>query len=173
MSKCQQMYSTKFPASRGLFSLVLGGGRKRATHQIPGIRSLCQQGKYQIPKLILVELFRFSRLFLFVFCSPLHFAALHTIHHLNSAPCKGIRILESGKFLLVESRILGFAIRNTAQGIRNPTNKDQSPVHGIRNPQRAVQNPMTFLDSLTWGEFGTEYQTKFCEWCVDIQFHEV
>ena len=29
------------------------------------------------------------------------------------APCKGIRIPESGKFLLVESRILAFGIRNT------------------------------------------------------------
>ena len=29
---------------------------------------------------------------------------------------------ESGKSLLVASRILGFRIRNTAQGIRNPTN---------------------------------------------------
>ena len=32
--------------------------------------------------------------------------------------CKGIRIPESGKYLLVESR---FRIQNTAQGIRNPT----------------------------------------------------
>ena len=32
----------------------------------------------------------------------------------------GIRNL--GKILLVESRILGFEIQNTAQGIRNPTN---------------------------------------------------
>ena len=35
---------------------------------------------------------------------------------------KGIRIAESGKFLLVECGILGFGIRNTAQGIRNHTN---------------------------------------------------
>jgi len=39
------------------------------------------------------------------------------------APCnKGIRFPESGQFLLVESGILYFAMRNTAQGIRNPTN---------------------------------------------------
>ena len=37
------------------------------------------------------------------------------------APCKGIRIPESRNFLLVESGILGFGIRNPAQGIRNPT----------------------------------------------------
>ena len=30
-------------------------------------------------------------------------------------------IPESVKFLLVESEILGFGIRNTAQGIRDPT----------------------------------------------------
>ena len=32
------------------------------------------------------------------------------------------RNLEFGKVLLVESGILGFGIRNSAQGIRNPTN---------------------------------------------------
>ena len=40
------------------------------------------------------------------------------------APCKGIQIPKSGKLLLVESGIReGFspAIRNTAQGVRNPT----------------------------------------------------
>ena len=34
----------------------------------------------------------------------------------------GIRIPEFGEFWCVESGILGFGIRNTAQGIRNPTN---------------------------------------------------
>ena len=38
------------------------------------------------------------------------------------APRKGIRIQESGKVLRVESGILGFGIRSTRQGIRNPTN---------------------------------------------------
>ena len=42
------------------------------------------------------------------------------------APCKGIRIPESRNFLLVESGILGFEIRNPALGIRNPT-KDWNP----------------------------------------------
>ena len=51
----------------------------------------------------------------------------------------------------MESGILGFGIRNTAQGIRNPTNdwnqnpssndKYGNPVPGIRNPQRGFQNP--------------------------------
>ena len=38
------------------------------------------------------------------------------------ALCKGIQISESWKFLLLESRILGFGIRNTAHGFRNQTN---------------------------------------------------
>ena len=38
---------------------------------------------------------------------------------------------ESDKFLLVD-------IRNTAQGIRNPTN-DLNPVPGIQNPRREIQ----------------------------------
>lgn len=36
-------------------------------------------------------------------------------------PGRGIRMLEGAKFLLVESPVLGFKIRNTAQGIWNPT----------------------------------------------------
>ena len=41
------------------------------------------------------------------------------------APCKEIQISKSGKSLLVESGILGFAIRDTSQGFRNPT-KDRN-----------------------------------------------
>ena len=80
--------------------------------------------------------------------------------------------LESKKFLLVESRIwenllleseiLGFGIRNTAQGIRKPF-KDSNPeskFHWQRlessswNPESTAWNPesKTVLDSLTWGE---------------------
>ena len=53
---------------------------------------------------------------------------VHTNPHISknriiiSAPYKGLRILKSGKILLMESGILGFGIRNTAQGFRNPTN---------------------------------------------------
>ena len=78
------------------------------------------------------------------------------------AQCKGIWIPESSKFLLVEfgirkklavkSGILGFGIRNRAQGIRNPTNEwnPESTFHWqrvlnqmprIRNPWREIQNP--------------------------------
>ena len=42
------------------------------------------------------------------------------------APCKGIRIRETRNFLLVDSGILGFGIRNPALSIRNPT-KDWNP----------------------------------------------
>ena len=55
----------------------------------------------------------------------------------------GIRNVE--KFLLVEFGILGFTIRNTAQGIQNPssTDKDGNPVPGIRNPWRGIQSKTT------------------------------
>ena len=77
------------------------------------------------------------------------------------APCKGYRNTgyfclwnpESRKILPMESRILGFGIRNTAKGIRNPTN--------YRNPESKFHwqilestawNPesKTVLDSLKW-----------------------
>ena len=71
------------------------------------------------------------------------------------APCKGlIRFPESGKSLLVESRIwenFAYGIRNITQGIPNPitfgiqnpssTDKYWNPVSGIRNLQRGIQNP--------------------------------
>ena len=48
----------------------------------------------------------------------------------KSPHVKGIRISESRKVFLVESGILGFGIRNSALGIRNPT-KDWNP-HWIK-----------------------------------------
>ena len=68
------------------------------------------------------------------------------------APCKGVQILESRRFLLVKSRILGFVIRTTVQGIRgipltieirnpNLNEKVRNPLPGIRNPLRRIQNP--------------------------------
>ena len=62
---------------------------------------------------------------------------------------KGKRIPESEKFFIVESEILGFGIRNTAQRIRSATIKrlesriqvplqrpESMPVpHGIQNPK--------------------------------------
>ena len=58
--------------------------------------------------------------------------------------CKAIRISEYGKFLLVESRILGFGIRNTVlqeSGIQVPLTKIWNPVPGVRNPRDGIQNP--------------------------------
>ena len=54
--------------------------------------------------------------------------------HAVIAPCKGIRIPESGKFLHLESGILEifvWGIRNTGVGIRNPTNNSnpESKLH--------------------------------------------
>ena len=68
------------------------------------------------------------------------------------ASCRGVQIPESRKFLLVESWILGFEIRTTAQGIRgipltieirNPNfnEKVRNPLPEIRNPLRRIQNP--------------------------------
>jgi len=55
----------------------------------------------------------------------------------------------------MESGILGFAIRISAQGIRNPTKdprttteKYWNPVSGIRNPKRGFQNPILSWISL-------------------------
>ena len=63
------------------------------------------------------------------------------------------------KFFLVESGILGFGMRSTAQRIRNPT-KDWSPIQGSSredwkkkawNQESTAWNPesKTVLDSLT------------------------
>ena len=49
-----------------------------------------------------------------------------------------IRIPESGGFLLVESAILGFEIRETAQGIRNPSSTDKES--GIHSVESRIQN---------------------------------
>ena len=75
------------------------------------------------------------------------------------APCKEIQILESGKVLLVESRILeislvetrilGIGIQNTVQGIwiKLSTGFQNQKFHWkkIQNPE-----PKTWLDSFTW-----------------------
>ena len=67
---------------------------------------------------------------------------------------EGIRILESGKFLLVESRILGFGILNTVQGNRNPTNdwnlESNDKESGIQfwNPESTVYKYNRVMDAL-------------------------
>ena len=69
---------------------------------------------------------------------------------------------ESGKFLLLESAILGFGIRNTVQGIWNRTNdwNSESKFYWQRlesstwNSQSTAWNPESKIvpDSLKWGE---------------------
>ena len=81
---------------------------------------------------------------------------------------EGIRILQSGKLLLVESGILGFGIRDTAARIRNFTSdwnpeskfadKGWNLVTGIRNTRRGIQNPrLSWIPALTCG--GMTYRT--------------
>ena len=69
---------------------------------------------------------------------------------------------KTGKILLMASGIPGFGIRNTAHGIRNPTNdwNPESKFHWQRlesstwNLESTTWNPesKTVLDSLPWGE---------------------
>ena len=74
--------------------------------------------------------------------------------------------LEFGKILFVESGILGYGIRYTAQGMLNatddwnPESKDQltnywNPVPGIQNPQRGVQTPR-----LSWIFLATKSESE-------------
>ena len=52
----------------------------------------------------------------------IYFAFLQEVLNKISPNLWGIWIPEPGEFLLVESGILGFGIRNTTQGIQNLTN---------------------------------------------------
>ena len=96
---------------------------------------------------------------------------------------KGIRILEPGKFPLVESGILGFGIRNTAQGIRNPTNdwNPDSKFHWERlgssswNPESTAWNPesKTVLDSLARGGTNKSQNNKLITDIQDSEWEQV
>ena len=96
----------------------------------------------------------------FISLIPLQLQLLSTLWF---TPCKGIRIPESGKIFLVESRIrnaekFGFwnpnplALKSRIQlnesGIPlNPssTDEDWNPVLGIWNPRRGIKNPTDCL----------------------------
>ena len=52
--------------------------------------------------------------------------SLSVISFLDSRFCKVSGTVESGEFLLSKSKTLGFEVRNTAQGIRNPI-RDRNP----------------------------------------------
>ena len=47
---------------------------------------------------------------------------------------------ESGKFVLVESGILGFGIRNSAQGIRNPSNDSNPEIQYLESWIHSVES---------------------------------
>ena len=69
--------------------------------------------------------------------------------------CKEIRIPESGKFLLLESGILGSGIQNTAQGIRISLTigiQDQSSTDKESRIQYLESWIQDCLDSLTRGD---------------------
>ena len=51
-----------------------------------------------------------------------------------------MRIPESGKFVLVESGILGFGIRNSAQGIRNPSNDSNPEIQYLESWIHSVES---------------------------------
>ena len=79
---------------------------------------------------------------------------------------------ECVKFLLVESGILGFGIRNTAQVIRNPTNdwslESKFYLQRLKsstwNPESMAWNPesKTVLDSLTWANEWLTFPGEGC-----------
>ena len=58
------------------------------------------------------------------------------------APCKGLRIPESGKILLMESGIqLKESRIHLTIGIQDPTDKYWNRVSGIRNTTQGILNP--------------------------------
>ena len=74
----------------------------------------------------------------------------------NFVPCKGIQIPEYVKFLPVDSGILGFRIRNSAQGVQNPDD-DWHPESSTWYLEFIVWNSesLTVLDYLSWGNITT------------------
>ena len=90
--------------------------------------------------------------------TPLSTACEQALRPPHTPCCKEIWIPESGNFLLVEFGILGLGIRNTAQGIRNPTNdcNPESKFHwqrlesSIWNPESSAA--MLNIQRQKWGE---------------------
>ena len=66
--------------------------------------------------------------------------------HPAEQPRKVIRVSESGKFLLVESEILGFGIQSLVLRIQNPSNdwNPESRVHWQGSRQSGIQNQGCF-----------------------------
>ena len=69
-------------------------------------------------------------------------------------PCKVIQILEYNKFLLVESRVMGFGIPDSALGVQKPANNwnPESKFHWQGNSESSSLN----VKSMAWNsEFKT------------------
>ena len=119
------------------------------------------------------------------FCrlTPFHllYVAVLTLWRLSEfypiAPCKGLWIPESGKFLLLKSGILGFGVQNTFQGNRNPADdwNLESKFHwqrilnfelGIRNPGCGIQNQISSIIVPFWGngQCRTDLVDQFLSW---------
>ena len=82
MSKCQQMYSTKFPTDRGLFSLVLGGREEKSRSPDTREKKPLLAGTVPDPQAYpsrAVQIIEAVFVCLLVLCSTLHFVALHII----------------------------------------------------------------------------------------------
>ena len=67
-------------------------------------------------------------------------------------PCKVIQILEYNKFLLVESRVMGFGIHDPALGVQKPDPESKFHRQGIQNPVVGIQNPWPGIQNsrLSW-----------------------
>ena len=117
--------------------------------------------------------------------------------------CKIIWIPDSRTLLLLESKILGFGIRNTAQGIRNPTDDwnpessstDKGPESstwesgipltiGIQNPSSTnkdwnpvpgIQNTPRGIQNPIWGEIyrGTSIERTVKGLTKYVRYNEV
>ena len=74
----------------------------------------------------------------------------------------GMWTSESGKFLLAKSGILGFGIRNPAQGIRNLSSTCEES--RARNSQSGIGNPGLLWISSAERECGFRNAGNFCLW---------
>ena len=104
--------------------------------------------------------------------------------YFSITPCKGIWTPKSGNVLLVESGILGFGIRNTAQSIWNPTENwnpesnftFQRLESSIWNPESTIWNAESkaVLDCLTLVNLAVMLSNmSFITWFVTCVRHKV
>lgn len=86
-------------------------------------------------------------------------------------PCKKIRISKSGKFCLCnqKSGMLGFELRNTAQGIRNSSSPDKESGSTTWNPESTTSESKTVFVSfngvtLHVSQISLGYSTRTDQW---------